>query len=152
MMKPTDFNQLPGNSFYTAKDKNAVKRSYKEVKFSKFPKRYMVWQAICSCGLRSRVFITKSTINSKICIKEWLQRRLLPFVRQHTGSVLFWPDLATSHYARPTLEWYEENGIQVVPKEANPPNCPELRPIERYWALMMRTLKKQRKFVNVNEM
>jgi len=28
-----------------------------------------------------------------------------------------------------------------VPKEANPPNCPELRPIERYWALVKRELK-----------
>jgi len=28
-----------------------------------------------------------------------------------------------------------------VPKEANPPNCPELRPIERYWVLVKRKLK-----------
>ena len=28
-----------------------------------------------------------------------------------------------------------------MPKEANPPNCSELRPIERYWGLVKKHLK-----------
>lgn len=43
------------------------------------------------------------------------------------------------------MEWYKTNNINIVPREANPPNCPELRPIERYWALIKRSLKKTRK-------
>ena len=31
-------------------------------------------------------------------------------------------------------------GVHVVPKEMNPTNCPELRPIERYWAIVKREL------------
>ena len=40
-------------------------------------------------------------------------------------SIKFWPDLATIHNSKKSLEWYE-------PKEANPPNCPEQRVIESY--------------------
>ena len=59
--------------------------------------------------------------------------------------VLFWPDLASCHYAKKTLAWYEANDVPYVPKIANPPNCPELRPIETFWALCKRNLKKMNK-------
>ena len=38
------------------------------------------------------------------------------------------------------MEWYQANEVHVVPKEADPPNYPELRPIERYWVLVKREL------------
>lgn len=39
------------------------------------------------------------------------------------------------------MKWYKQNQVNIVPRDANPPNCPELRPIERYWALVKRRLK-----------
>lgn len=137
-----DFKQLPGHEYYTASKKGGVSPKFTTQQHTKFPKKYMVWQAICKCGLRSKEFVTDHTINSEIYIRECLERRLLPFIRQHQGSVLFWPDLATAHYSKTTMEWYQANNVTVVPRDANPPNCPELRPIERYWALMKRTLKR----------
>ena len=38
-------------------------------------------------------FDTFGSINTKICIKEYLQKRLLPFVREHNVSTYYWPDL-----------------------------------------------------------
>ena len=35
-------------------------------------------------------------------------------------------------------EWCEQNDVKVVPKTANPPNCPESRVIEKYWAIVKR--------------
>lgn len=140
-----DFSQLPGHEYYTAKRKGGANKKFTTRKTSKFPKQYMVWQAICSCGLRSKEIVVQGTINSKIYIEKCLQSGLLPFIAQHQGSVAFWPDLATSHYSKATMEWYEANNVTVVPKDANPPNCPELRPIERYWALMKQSLKKTQK-------
>lgn len=137
-----DFKQLPGHEYYTSPKKGNVPSKFKEKKISKFPKQYMVWQAICTCGLRSSFFVTQGTINSKVYIDECLEKRLLPFIRAHEGTVIFWPDLATSHYSKATMEWYASKKINFVPKIANPPNCPELRPIERYWALMKRDLRK----------
>lgn len=138
-----DFKQLPGKKFYTATKKGNVKEKFKEVKSEKFAAKYMVWQAICSCGLKTDTFVTNGSINATVYIKECLQKRILPFIGRHRGSVLFWPDLATSHYAGQTIKWFEENGVQFVPKDCNPPNTPMLRPIERYWALMKRELKKR---------
>ena len=43
------------------------------------------------------------------------------------------------------MEWYAANNVQVVPKDKNPPNTPVLRPIEKYWAIVKRNLKKTKK-------
>lgn len=104
-----------------------------------------MWQAICSCGQRSASFVTSGTINSDIYVKECLQKRLLPFIAKHNVSTFFWPDLASCHYSKRSLEWFEAKNVKLVPKMANPPNCPELRPIERYWALVKIELKNTKK-------
>lgn len=140
-----DFSQLPGQEFYSATERGKVAEEFRTKKKTKFPKKYLIWQAICSCGLRSQSFVTSGSVNSEIYIKECLQKRLLPFLRKHRGSTFFWPDLASCHYSNATLEWYKANGVVFVPKDANPPNCPELRPIERYWALVKRELKATKK-------
>ena len=54
---------------------------------------------------------------------------------------MFWPDLATCHYGKKAKKFYDENEINIVPKETNPPNCPELWLIEKYWAHMKSYLK-----------
>ena len=76
-------------------------------------------------------------------MKECLQKRLLPFISKQGG--FFRPDLACCHYSKMALDWCKYNNINFVPKEENPPNCPELRPIERYWALVKRKLKSTKK-------
>ena len=77
-------------------------------------------------------------VNKEIYREECLKKRFLPFLRSHDAPSLFWPDLASCHCAKDVLEWYKANGVHVVPKEANPRNCPELQPIERYGALVKR--------------
>lgn len=140
-----DFSQLPGQEFYVSRGRGNVPEEFRTRKKSKFPKKYLVWQAICSCGERSQSFITNGSINSDIYTKECLQKRLRPLLSKHEVSTFFWPDLASCHYSKVTKKWYEENNVDFVPREANPPNCPELRPIERYWALVKRNLKQTRK-------
>ncbi len=46
------------------------------------------------------------------------------------------PDLASSHYSRDSIAEFERLGIEIVPKEANPPAVPRLRPIENFWAIL----------------
>lgn len=94
--------------------------------------------------MRSKPFLTTSTLTSKIYIEECLQERLLPLIRQHRSPIMFWPDLASIHYSRMTLQWFDDNGVQVVPRNSNPPNCPEFRPIEKFWAIGKAFLKKSR--------
>lgn len=95
--------------------------------------------------LKNQPFVITGTMNSQLYIDECLQKRLLPFVNQHDVPCIFWPDLAPIHYSRAALQWFEDNNIQLVPKTANPASVPEDRPIERYWALSKRELKKEPK-------
>ena len=34
------------------------------------------------------------------------------------------------------MAWYKRNRVESVPKDCNPPNTPELRPIKRFWAII----------------
>lgn len=137
-----DSGQMPGLKFYYSTFRGNVSDKYKFVLHDKYAKKLMIWQGLCSCGLRTRPFVTSATMTSDLYIKECLQKRLLPLIRLHSDPVVFWPDLASCHYSKATMEWYAKNKIMFVPKEKNPPNCPELRPIERYWALVKRSMKK----------
>jgi transposase len=140
-----DYKTLPGPQFYTSPKGKDVPASVKAVYTEKFGKKVMVWQAICECGKVSRPFITTDTMNGKIYVQECLQKRLLPLIKQHNNPTIFWPDLASCHYSKDALEWYEVNKVTCVPKDMNPPNCPEIRPIETFWALTKANLRKYMK-------
>ena len=56
------------------------------------------------------------SINHHIYLDECLQKRLVPFIndKHRYGNYLFWPDLASSHYA--------SQNINFVAKDMNPAN------------------------------
>lgn len=143
-----DSRTLPGPQFYTKEKGSTVDQSVSTVEIEKFGEKVLIWQAICSCGLKTTPFFTKGTINADIYQNECLKRRLIPFYKKHMVSTIFWPDLASAHYARSTLSLLEENDIKYVDKEENPPNAPEFRPIERFWALVKRNMKKDGRVSN----
>ena len=53
-------------------------------------------------------------------------------------KILFWPDLASSHYADICTSFLKEKNINFVEKSKNPPNVPQARPIEKFCAIMKR--------------
>lgn len=136
-----DFKTLPGPQYYTVKKGQTVSKQTKAIFTEKFGKKMMVWQAICQCGMKSKPFFTNKNMNADLYRTECLQKRVLPMVRLHNVPVMFWPDLATCHYATDCLEWYNSNNVQFVEKDTNPPNSPEVRPIERYWGIIKRHLQ-----------
>ena len=100
----------------------------------------MVWLAISSRRVsspyihRSKVAVREETY-LKRCIRG---RRLLPFINKYhqNDKILFWPDLASSHYASSMLHYLEANNVSVVRRNQNPPNTSQCRPIEKIWALI----------------
>lgn len=136
------FKYIAGQDFYTARTRKDAPEECKKKLKSKFPQKFMVWQAICSCGLKSEAYVTTGTINSQIYVDECLEKRLLPFIRKHQVIPLFWPDLASCHYANNTIKWYNGKQVNFVHRDCNPPNSPELRPIEQYWSIVKGILKK----------
>lgn len=45
-----DFKQMPGNEYYSESEDRIVEENFKQKKVDKFAKKYLIWQAICSCG------------------------------------------------------------------------------------------------------
>ena len=51
-------------------------------------------------------------------------------------EVVFWPDKASSHYSLKTTTFMNNNGIKFVPKEVNPTEVPQCRPIEDFFGVL----------------
>ena len=66
------FKQLSGQEFYTATRRGEVADIFKHFKLSKFVKKYLVWQAICTCGVESNIYIATGTVNQGIYVSECL--------------------------------------------------------------------------------
>ena len=62
-----DFKQLPGQEFHTATGRTKVADIFKHIKLSKFAKKYLVWQANCSCGVKSNM--TTAAVNQEIYVR-----------------------------------------------------------------------------------
>ena len=63
-----------------------------------------------------------------------IKKRLLPLIHEHhsDGEYVFWPDLASAHYANNVITYFEVNNINYVKRADNPPNLPEVRLIEDF--------------------
>lgn len=108
---------------------------------SKFEPKLLVWIAMSSKGL-SKHYIAPSGLNIKddVYIDKCLRQRLIPFIEAYhmSDDIVFWPDLAASHYSNKTQQFLASQSIDFVPKVHNPANVPELRPIEDFWSELKR--------------
>ncbi len=103
----------------------------------KFPQKLLVWIAISPNGISEPFFCqSKQAMNGEIYQKHCIKDHLVPFLNENhaDGSYYFWPDLASAHYAKKTVDLFEEKNIAYIPKSSNPPNCPQFCPIEDFWA------------------
>ena len=105
----------------------------------KFAPKILVWVAISVEGI-SEPFILEqasTSINQNNYLNECIKKKLVPFINKHHSDrkYIFWPDKASAHYAKTVLE-YMDGKINFLPKSDNPPNIPQARPIERFWALL----------------
>lgn len=134
---PIDPTQIPGKRYFHARSKKEVSDNTRFKPKQKFTKKYLIWQAVDQLGNVSKSYISEENLDGTLYKNECLKKRLLPFIKKYhpNKKILFWPDLATSHYRKDVQEWLTANGIDFVKKENNPPNVPQARPIERYWAL-----------------
>ena len=70
----------------------------------KFPEKVLVWVAISEKGRSNPVFLkSKLTMNKDNYMKKYLPK-VENFIEKYhkNDNVVFWPDLATSHYANDT--------------------------------------------------
>lgn len=125
------------NSGYYTKDSSQTDPNIKFNFKKKFDEKVLVWIAISRFGHSSPYFAVKNcALDAKTYSKECITKRLHPFInsKHQNMKILFWPDGARCHYAKHTLETYNTLGINFVDAKDNPPNVPQLRPIENFWA------------------
>ena len=76
-------------------------------------------------------------------------KNLLPLIKSQNNRPVFSSDLASIHCCKLAMEWYKKNNVKFVPKT----NCPELRVIEKYWAIIKTKMKKTKKLCrNIKDM
>lgn len=99
---PVDPTLIPWRDFFHCRknEKNLVPIKDK-IKEEKFPKQFLVWQAIDEEGNKSEAFISNQTMNSKVYLEECIKKKLVPFIERHHPHkrVFFWFDMATCDYA-----------------------------------------------------
>ncbi|XP_030767135.1 uncharacterized protein LOC115890913 [Sitophilus oryzae] len=137
-------SEMKGNDgFYTDNYEN-VPDDVRLKSKKKFENKILVWFAISEAGFISHPYIgvvRGEVLNAELYIENCLPK-LLQFLNTHhvDDEIIFWPDIASCHYARITNDWYEANNINFVPKVDNPPNLPQARPVEEFWAILSRTV------------
>uniref|UniRef100_A0AC35TPZ9 DDE_3 domain-containing protein n=1 Tax=Rhabditophanes sp. KR3021 TaxID=114890 RepID=A0AC35TPZ9_9BILA len=141
---PKDPKNVPGREFYSATSRTGLPLSQRIKTKTKYPGKFMIWQAIDENGNISKPFVTDKSMNWQVylvCLRQFL----FPFIRKHqTGTpVLFWPDMATCHYKKEVLDELRAKNINFVEKIDNAPAVPHLQPIEKFWALCKAEYKKE---------
>ena len=91
---------------------------------AKFADKILVW---CAISIRevSRPYVERvrsEALNSQRYIQNCLTK-LDDFIHEyHVGDdIIFWPDLASCHYARDTENWLNDHNISFVPKKTQSP-------------------------------
>ena len=138
---------MPGNTGFYTSDVTKTPNSVKHRQQEKFPEKVMIWVAFSRRGISNIWVAPKQTsMKADTYIQECLKKRLFKFIDEHYGSrneIVFWPDLASCHYAKETQEFLKSEGIEYVPRDQNPPNSPQIRPIENFFGIL-----KQRVYAN----
>ncbi|CAH1110822.1 unnamed protein product [Psylliodes chrysocephalus] len=133
--------EISGNSGFYTDNFNDCPDNVKFKEKAKFEDKIMVWCAISEAGV-SRPYVGRvrgQAVDANVYTQNCLPK-LLDFINLYHANdeIMLWPDLASCHYAHATRQWLEANHIPFVPREDNPPNVPQARPIETFWALLTR--------------
>lgn len=139
---PIDPYDVPGLKFYSSSDKVTVSEKFKYKPKAKFAKKYLISQILDSDGNVSKPYVTTETMNTERYLNNCVKKILVPFINNR--DVLFWPDMASCHYARPVVDYLRSKKIDFVEKKDNGPNVPQARPIEKLWELCKKEYRKRK--------
>lgn len=137
--------QMPGNDLYYSDDpRNApacVKYRFKK----KFEQKVMLYIAVSDKGVSAPFFKTsKLAVYQDVYKNDCLRPILIPFIKKYhkIDKYVFWPDKASSHYARCVVDFLTAENVPFVPKSRNPTNLPQCRPIEDFFGQLAQMVYK----------
>ncbi|CAF3841100.1 unnamed protein product [Rotaria magnacalcarata] len=106
-------DNMPSNAGFWSGDEEHLSPEVNFRSKQRFAHKILVWLAISSKGIPAPYIGTTKD-----------------------DKYVFWPDLASSHYVKKTIEWLNEQIVPFVPRAANPPNVPKAKPIEDFWSIL----------------
>lgn len=130
----------PQNGHYYMRDNSEVADEVKFKSCEKFEKKVLVYLVASERGISEPFFAEGGlAVDQHVYTDQCLRRILVPFLQEYhaDNEYVFWPDKASSHYSRKALDFLASNGINIVPKERNPTNLPQCRPIEDLWGQLV---------------
>ena len=80
----------------------------------------MVWICLSEDAVSETVFLARpNSINSEFYRENCIKGKLVEFIEQNHSQddYIFWPDLASAHYAKDTVEFFEKLKILYVLKD-----------------------------------
>ena len=132
--------QMSGNRHFYSSDHGSTPSDVATYSKKKFEPKVMLWLAISPKGI-SRPVLTSGrsmALNSSTYITRCLNSCLVPFLHKNyaNGGYVFWPEKASSHYSLKATTFLNNKGINFVPKEINPTEVPQCRPIEDFFGVL----------------
>ena len=132
-------SQVRGNDRFYTSDKGNMSPSKKYYFKHKFEAKVLLWIAVSPRGVSAPYFLpSKNAVNQEVYREECLRRILVPFIREKypENDYVFWPDKASSHYAKSVTSFLQAEHINFVMKKDNPTNLPQARPIEDFFGYL----------------
>ena len=126
----------PGNDRFYSDDLNMTPDDAKFNFKAKYEKKLLVWLCISPKGVSKPFFVPSGlAVDGEVYLEQFIKKGIVPFIEQHykKDEYVFWPDLASAHYAKVVTKYLTNNNINFVPKHINPANVPKARPIEDFW-------------------
>ena len=139
---PLSNSELSGNAGFYTSNLDATPNEVKLKRKSKYEPKLLVWIALSEKGV-SKHYIAPSgqAVNEDVYISKCLVK-LKKFIDEvhKNDDIVFWPDLASAHYSNKVQDYLKGENIEYVPRDKNPANVPELRPIEDFWTEIKRLI------------
>ena len=126
---------INGNNNFYSSDVDLTSPNVQFNPKAKFEQKILLWICFSVNGFATPYFVPSGmAVNQHVYLKECIIKRLIPFINSFhsNGRYVFWPDLASSHYAKTVIGYLRDKKINFVEKEDNPANLPECRPIETF--------------------
>lgn len=127
--------ELSSNAGFYSSNTSETKNDVRLKRKGKFEPKLLVWIALSEKGISNHFIVPSGqAITADVYISKCLTRleKFIEVVHKN-DNIVFWPDLASSHYSKKVQDYLRSKNIEFVPKEYNPSNAPELRPIEDFW-------------------